>query len=106
MTAVREYGPEDLRAHRLRGQGTALVEFWANWSAKCRKQAPVLEALAKARPDVVIARVDTSVHRELVEEYGVRAVPTMILFRDGEPVRRVEGLATRQALEQVIDARL
>lgn len=99
---VREYGAEDMRPEALRGQSLVLVVFWANWSAMCRKQTPIIARLSQACPNVTFAQLDMDVHRQVAEEYGIRAVPSMILFKDGVIVQRMEGLFTRATLERVI----
>ena len=65
---------------------TVLVDFWATWCGPCRMIAPVLEEVAKERPDVTVCKVDVDEERDLALEYGVSSIPTLLVFRDGKLV--------------------
>jgi thioredoxin 2 len=76
-----------------------LVDFWATWCPPCRAVAPELERLARGRAgEVVVAKVDTDALGEVASRYGIRAIPTMILFRGGREDRRVTGAMSADAL--------
>jgi thioredoxin 1 len=77
-----------------------LVDFWAAWCAPCRVMHPVLQELAAARDDLRIVRVDVERELQLAADYGVLAMPTFMLFRDGEPVLRLVGARPRRRLER------
>ena len=78
-----------------------LVDFWAAWCAPCRAVAPQLEQLAKARAgSVVIAKVDTDALPEPSGRFGIRSIPTMVLFSGGREVRRVSGAMPAGAIAQ------
>jgi thioredoxin 1 len=81
-----------------------LVEFWAGWSEPCKAMAPVLESVAKddAIP-VKIARVNVERHESLTDQYGVRAVPTLLLFNQGALQDQIVGRTTEQAVRESLE---
>jgi len=81
-----------------------LVEFWASWSEASKAMAPVLETVAKhdAVP-VKIVRVNVEHHEDLTDQYGVRAVPTLLLFNQGALQDKIVGQTTEQTLRQSLD---
>jgi thioredoxin 2 len=69
-----------------------LVDFWAAWCGPCRMVGPELEKLAGERSgEVVVAKVDTDALPEVAGRFGIRSIPTMIVFRDGKESKRVSG---------------
>ncbi|RMD69993.1 MAG: thioredoxin TrxC [Gammaproteobacteria bacterium] len=69
-----------------------LVDFWAPWCAPCRMMAPAFEQAAKAlEPQVRLAKVNTEQERNLAIQYGIRSIPTLVLFRKGQEVDRISG---------------
>ncbi|WP_433257556.1 thioredoxin [Streptosporangium sp. CA-135522] len=76
-----------------------LVDFWADWCHPCHMLAPVLEQLADERADdLVVAKVDVDAYPELAEQYGVRAFPTLKLFRAGRVVHTLVGATPKRVL--------
>lgn len=77
---------------------TVLVDFWATWCGPCRMIAPVLEEVAKERPDVTVCKVDVDEERELALEYGVSSIPTLLVFRDGKIVNQSVGAMPKERI--------
>ncbi|MFT4246446.1 MAG: thioredoxin domain-containing protein [Pseudomonas sp.] len=92
--------PDDFDAELRRG-GTLLLDCWANWCAPCRALSPLLDTLAIEYAGTLrIAKLDTEAHRELAECLGVRSLPLLILFKDGEEQTRSGGLKGLPELRQ------
>jgi thioredoxin 1 len=81
-----------------------LVEFWAGWSDPCKAMAPMLESVAEddAVP-VKVARVNVEHHEKLTEQYGVRAVPTLLIFNQGGLQDQIVGRTTEQAVRERLE---
>jgi thioredoxin 1 len=79
-----------------------LVDFHAEWCGPCQMLAPVVKAVA-ADSSAAVAKVDIDRNRQIAMQYGVRSVPTLLLFADGEQVERLVGLQDRTVLTDLID---
>jgi thioredoxin 1 len=87
----------------VEGQGTVLVDFWAPWCGPCKMIAPVLEDLDKEIGDKVkIAKVNVDDNPESASRFGVMSIPTLIVFKDGQPVDKIVGFQPKEALKSVV----
>ena len=80
-----------------------LVDFWATWCGPCKMVAPVLEEIAAEHADkLTIAKVDVDANPGIARDYKIMSIPTLILFKDGEPVSRLIGAKPKgQLLEEI-----
>jgi thioredoxin 1 len=80
-----------------------LTDFYADWCGPCQMLEPIVETLA-AETDATVAKVDVDANQRLAQSYGVRGVPTLVLFADGEPVEEIVGVQGEDALRELIDS--
>ena len=84
--------------------GLTLVDFWASWCMPCKMMAPILNEVADEIGDKAkVAKLDVETHKASSAKYGVRNIPTMILFRDGKEINRFVGVKTKSFLVSEIN---
>ena len=79
-----------------------LTDFYADWCGPCQMIEPIVERLA-AETDATVAKVDVDANQQLAAAYGVRGVPTLVLFADGEQVEEIVGMQGEEQLRSLID---
>ena len=79
-----------------------LVDFWASWCGPCQMFAPVYEATAEKFPTVVFGKVNTEEQQELAAHFGIRSIPTLMLFRDKVVLFQQAGVLPESALEDIV----
>lgn len=93
---------DTLQGH-IQGDALVMVDFWATWCAPCRAMAPMLDRLAGEFPRLRIVKVDADAHKPLLEQYGVRSLPTLQLYRDGQRVDELMGKVPYQMMRRAVE---
>lgn len=82
----------DFEKEIINHKGYALVDFWATWCPPCRMMAPVLESAEQQLGDKInFVKVDVDEQQQLAAEFDIMSIPTLVVFKDGKPVKRMSG---------------
>jgi len=82
--------------------GVVLTDFWATWCGPCRMQSPVIEKLSESRDDVKFVKMDVDANPDTPQSFGIMAIPTMLIKKDGEVVEKLVGYHTKEQLEEAL----
>jgi thioredoxin 1 len=83
--------------------GTVLVEFWAQWCGPCHMLSPVLDEIDRERDDLTVLKINADENTATARDYQVMSLPTMLLFRDGVPIRQIVGARPKSRLLAELD---
>jgi thioredoxin 1 len=97
-------GEDNFQNVVLQSKSPVVVDFWAQWCAPCLAAAPVLEELAKDYDGKVsFAKVNVDENGSLAVKYGIAAIPTMLIFKGGQPAKQILGYKPKKELQKVLD---
>ena len=88
----------------LQSEKPVLVDFWAPWCWPCRMVSPIVDEIGAEASHVKVGKVNIDEQPELAEAFRVMSIPTLILFKNGEEVKRFIGLQTKDTLKALLDA--
>ncbi len=101
---VIELTDENFEDEIINAKGVAMVDFWAEWCMPCKMLAPAIEDLAKEYAGKVkVGKVDTDSARDVAMKFGISAIPTVFLFKDGKVAKRLVGLQPKKVFKEALD---
>ncbi|MDA9832044.1 thioredoxin [Gammaproteobacteria bacterium] len=103
MSKILVINNENFKSFVLESEKPVVIDFWAPWCAPCRQVMPIFEECANNNHDVVFGKVNVDENREIAAEYGIRGIPTMLLFNQGELVATHVGAVSKTELETFIN---
>ena len=102
-----EITKENFETEVLKSDKTVVVDFWAAWCGPCRMVGPIIDELSNEyEGKVVVGKVDVDANQEFAAKYGVRNIPTVLVFHNGEVVGKQVGVAPKQTYADSLDALL
>ena len=102
---VVEFSDSNFESEVLQSEQPVLVDFWAEWCMPCRMLAPTIDKIAtEYAGKVKVGKVDTDANREISIKYGISAIPTVILFKNGQVAQKFVGLRQERDFKAALDA--
>ena len=99
MSPIKQFNDSNFDSEVLQAKEPVLVDFTAGWCAPCHQIAPVVEEIASEQAGTLkVGKLNIDENMDVTMRYGVMAVPTLILFKNGEPVTRLQGFMPKAAL--------
>jgi len=101
---VKEYSTNDFISEVVESDTPVLVDFWAEWCGPCKVIAPVVEELAKDyEGKIKFGKVNVDDHNMVASEYGVRSIPTLLIFKNGAVVNQIVGAVPKEKITAILD---
>ena len=106
MADLQNVSDTNFTAEVLESEQPVLVDFWAPWCGPCRVVAPVLEEIAAERQDLRIVKLNVDDNQQTAAQYGVMSIPTMIVFKHGQPAKTIVGAYPKRKIESELSPAL
>lgn len=104
--ATKAVSDESFEKDVLKAQGPVLVDFWAEWCGPCKQIAPALDEIAAEKDQITVAKINIDDNPMTPGKYGVRGIPTLMIFKNGEPVSSKVGAMAKGKIEEWINETL
>lgn len=89
---------ENFEAEVIKSEIPVLVDFWAPWCGPCRMLSPVVDEIANEKTDIKVGKVNVDEQEELAMRFGIMSIPTLIVFKNGEAVKKTMGVQPKAAI--------
>lgn len=93
--SVLNINKENFQSEVVKSDKPVLVDFWATWCAPCRMVSPIVDEIAKERPDIKVCKVNVDIEPELAAQFGIISIPTLLYIKDGKIVDQMTGARSK-----------
>ena len=101
---VKEYTSDDFKSEVVESDTPVVVDFWAEWGGPCKVIAPVVEELATDyKGKIKFGKVNVDDNNMVASEYGVRSIPTLLIFKNGSVVNQIVGAVPKEKITDILD---
>ena len=105
--AVVHLDDDDFESSVIQSKQFSLVDFWADWCQPCHMMAPTIDALAEEYGDRIrVAKLDVDANPMTTHKYGIRGIPALLLFKDGQLVQQIVGVKPKEVIARIIENHL
>ncbi len=99
---VKALTVEDFQTEVLDYKGIVLIDFWAAWCGPCKMLSPIIDQVAEERQDIKVLKVNVDEQQELAMKHKVMSIPTLVVYKDGEEVKRSMGAIPKSAVLELL----
>ncbi|MBP3660329.1 MAG: thioredoxin [Oscillospiraceae bacterium] len=93
----------NFRQEVLNSDKPVLLDFWAPWCGPCRMVVPMVESIARERPDIKVGKINIDEEFELAKEFGIMSIPTLVVMKDGRIVRQSTGARPKDQILEMLN---
>jgi len=87
----------------MESEQTVLVDFWAPWCGPCRMVGPLVDEISEERSDIKVCKINIDEEPELASQYGIMSIPTLLVVKNGEPVKKEIGARPKEEILAMLD---